>query len=311
MSKVFMDTNAQIRQLRVKGLQISGSYAKKILEKENYYNLINGYKSLFLDKSYRGPGELYKSGAKFKEIYSLFLFDRELRSIFLRYILEIENNMRSVISHDFSKKYGHENYLKIDNFDNNPSTLGDVADLISILHREIANQIKKKNPMILHYIFSYGNIPLWVLVNIISLGTLSKFYSLLEQKDQNDIGKHFSLKPQDMKTYLKNLSLARNWCAHDERFFDKRVKSQITSNAIHAKLSIKVSDRGHYILGKDDIFSLVIIFKQLLPKKEFNKLVSSLNRQFNILSGNLHTIKIDAVKDKLGFPLNWLSIKSI
>jgi len=233
MSKIYMDTVNQIQLLSSRGLTISRGYAKNILEKENYYNVINGYKSLFIDTTYKGQGERFKTGTNFKEIYALFIFDRELRSIFLRYILEIENNMRSIISNDFSKKYGHDNYLKIDNFDNSPSTLGDVADLISILHREIANQIKKKNNMILHYIFTYGFIPPWVLVNIISLGTLSKFYSLLEQKDQNDIGKHFNLKPQDMKTYLKNLSLARNWCAHDERFFDKRFKSQITTNIIH------------------------------------------------------------------------------
>ena len=311
MSKVFMDTNSQIQLLRSKGLNVSGSFAKKILEKENYYNLINGYKSLFIDTSYQGQGERYKTGADFKEIHALFLFDRELRSLFLRYILEVENNMRSIISHDFSLKYGHENYLKIDNFDNSPGALGDVADLISILHREIANQIKKKNPMILHYIFSYGYIPLWVLVNIISLGTLSKFYSLLKQKDQNDIGKHFNLKPHDMKTYLKNLSLSRNWCAHDERFFDKRFKSRITSNIIHNSLWLPVGNRIQYTSGKDDIFSILIILKQLLPKNTFMKLVSSIYKQLNALSNNLHTIVIDDVMSKLGLPSNWLQIKTI
>ena len=219
--------------------------------------------------------------------------------------------MRSIISHDFSMKYGHDNYLKIDNFNNNPSDLSDVADLISILHREIANQIRKKNPMILHYIFSYGYVPLWVLVNIISLGTLSKFYSLLEQKDQNDIGKHFNLKPQDMKTYLKNLSLARNWCAHDERLFDKRVKSQIISNSIHINLAIPTGKHKQYAMGKDDIFSLVIIFKLLLPQKAFVKFISSLNKLIVSLSGKLYTISLNDVKEKLGFPSNWLQIRDI
>jgi abortive infection bacteriophage resistance protein len=223
MSKPFMNTDSQIDQLRSRGLNISGSYAKRIIEKENYYNLINGYKTLFLASS---DPEQYKEGTGFKELYALFLFDRELRSLFLRYLLEIENNIRSVLAHDFSKKYGHGNYLKIENFDMNPRFVGDVADLISGLHRDIANQIKRKNPMIMHYALKYADVPPWVLVNVISLGTLSKFYSHLKQKDQNDIGRHFKLMPHDMKTYLKNLSLARNWCAHDERFYDKRVKSK-------------------------------------------------------------------------------------
>ncbi|MDR2569750.1 MAG: Abi family protein, partial [Oscillospiraceae bacterium] len=111
MDKLFMTTNAQMRLLRGRGLHISGSYEKRILEKENYYNVINGYKSLFLDNTYQGQDECYKAGTQFKELYALFLFDRELRSLFLRYILEVENNVRSIIAHDFSKKYGHDNYL--------------------------------------------------------------------------------------------------------------------------------------------------------------------------------------------------------
>ena len=68
----------------------NGSRVKKIIEMENYYNLINGYKGLFLDKSYTGSDEAYLPGTKFDEVYALYLFDRELRNIFIRYILEIE-----------------------------------------------------------------------------------------------------------------------------------------------------------------------------------------------------------------------------
>ena len=143
MDKTFMTTNHQMRQLRSRGLRIEGSYAKRILEKENYYNLINGYKPSFIDKSYEGPDERYKAGTEFKEIYALFLFDRELRSVFLRYILEIENNLRSVIAHDFAMKYGHDNYLIINNFNKTNESMGDIIDLISTLQRDVANQIKR------------------------------------------------------------------------------------------------------------------------------------------------------------------------
>ena len=61
--------------------------------------------------------ETYLPGTKFEEIYALYLFDRELRNIFIRYILEIENNVKSVLAHEFSRKYGYDNYLKVANFD--------------------------------------------------------------------------------------------------------------------------------------------------------------------------------------------------
>ena len=311
MDKYYTTTNAQMRSLRKKGLQVSGSYEKRILEKENYYTLINGYKSLFLDDTYQGPNEKYKAGAKFKELYALFLFDRELRSLFLRYILEIENNVRSVIAHDFAKKYGHDNFLKIDNFNKNQANLGDIADLIATLQREVANQIRKKNPMIMHHIISYGYVPPWVLVNITTFGTMSMFYGFLKQKDQNDVGRQFGIMPHDMKTYLKNLALARNWCAHDVRFYNKRLKSQITSNSIHTFLSISPVRSGQRTMGKDDIFSIVIIIKQMIPKRAFNKFIFSLKALIDQLSGNIHTISVNEVLAELGFPSNWMQIKDV
>ena len=53
----------------------------------------------------------------------------------------------------------------------------------------------------------YGYVPLWVLVNALSLGTIGIFYSYLKQKDQNDIGRQF-------------LTIYRNACAHDERLYN-------------------------------------------------------------------------------------------
>ena len=48
MDKIYKTTNSQMKKLRSRGLAISGSRAKKIIEMENYYNLINGYKNLFI-----------------------------------------------------------------------------------------------------------------------------------------------------------------------------------------------------------------------------------------------------------------------
>jgi len=63
-------------------------------------------------------------------------------------------------------------------------------------------------------------LPLWVLVNTLTIGTISVFYSHLEQQDQNNIGRFFSLKPDELKTILQVLTLYRNACAHDERLYN-------------------------------------------------------------------------------------------
>ena len=119
MDKLFSTIEEQIKILDSRGLNVSDPGVKDVLEKENYYNVINGYKELFIDKTYTGTDEKYKDGADFNELYSLYLFDRKIKNIFIKYILEIENNVKTVIAHDFSEKYGHDNYLKISNFDTN------------------------------------------------------------------------------------------------------------------------------------------------------------------------------------------------
>ncbi|MPW26113.1 hypothetical protein GC105_09945 [Alkalibaculum sp. M08DMB] len=161
MDKIFCTTNSQMRKLRSRGMKIYGSRPKQIIEMENYYNLINGYKDLFIDQNYSGPDEKYKSNTNFYEIYALYLFDRELRNIFIRYILEIENNIKSVLSHIFSDKYGHDNYLKISNFETSlkpyeknktqAQKVGEVSSLIANLQNEISRQLSKNNSMISHH----------------------------------------------------------------------------------------------------------------------------------------------------------------
>ena len=99
MEKVFSTTEAQIEMLKARGMVIQNAHlAKERIELENYYKLINGYKELFLDPSCRGREERYLPGTAFEEVYALYLFDRELRNLFIRYILEIENNIKSMQS---------------------------------------------------------------------------------------------------------------------------------------------------------------------------------------------------------------------
>lgn len=70
------------------------------MEKENYYNVINGYKELFIDRPATTYNkEVYKSGTKFDEIFALYSFDREIRIIYLKYILKIENHFKTVVAH--------------------------------------------------------------------------------------------------------------------------------------------------------------------------------------------------------------------
>ncbi|MBE1555665.1 hypothetical protein [Sporosarcina limicola] len=68
--KPFTTHRMQLKGLRDRGLIINnGSKAMRILEAENYYNVINGYKDLFLQRDpQRNPisPEKYNTGTKFQ-----------------------------------------------------------------------------------------------------------------------------------------------------------------------------------------------------------------------------------------------------
>lgn len=325
VDKVFTTTDKQVEKLKSRGMNIADK-DKHTIEMENYYNLINGYKELFIDNTYTGDDEKYKNGTNFTEIYALFLFDRDLRSIFLRSILEIENNVKSVLSHDFSKKYGHDNYLKISNFDTRVQgsrqaektrRIGAVAGLVANLQGEIARQLSKKNLMISHSMLNYGYVPLWVLVNTLSLGTISIFYSNLIQLDQNDIGRRFNLKPEEMTKLLFVLSIYRNACAHDERLFNlKALKKNMTpnmikTNNIHRKMNIKFNSSNNPICGKNDLFSIVIIFKIMLNATSFERFYFFIKKAIDEIEKSINTIKIEDILREMGFPSNWVDIKDV
>lgn len=328
MGKEFSTTNEQLYKLKSRGLIIANrTQVKRKLQKENYYNLINGYKELFLDKTYKGSDEKYLKNTDFDEIFALYSFDRELRNLFIRYILEIENNFKSVLAHDFSRKYGHENYLKISNFDIKVKSwekyktasqkVGEVTDLIAELQREISKQLKKNNSMISHHILQYGYIPLWVLVNNLSLGTVGIFYSHLNQKDQNDIGRVFQITPDLMNSILSVLTIFRNACAHDERLYCLKAikKSQkpnsIRNNILHTKLNIPLDSSNNPIYGKNDLFSIVIIFKLLLRKESFDAFFNNLELEINELSYKIKVISLNDILYEMGFPNNWKDIENI
>lgn len=321
--RVFKETQDQIIIQQGRGLQILNDAAtQRIIEAENYYKLFNGYKEPFLDST--KPDETYLPGTKFEEVYALYLFDRELRNIFIRYILEIENNVKSVLAHEFSRKYGYDNYLKVANFDTSiklgerktkAQKVGEISDLISNLQHEVARQLSKNNSMVSHYMLNYGYIPLWVLVNTLTIGTISVFYSHLEQQDQNNIGRFFSLKPDELKTILQVLTLYRNACAHDERLYNLKSMNRnmrpnnIKALPIHATLAIPKNAGNNYMAGVNDLFAIVLIFKTMLSKDAFTIFYDSLDALMQKLSTKLTTISISRIEADMGFVLNWRDVK--
>lgn len=304
--KVFKSYREQLKILRGRGVDIpvgtaTSTRAVNILKKENYYDVVNGYKDVFLATS---SPDTYLPGTKLDDLYAVFEFDRAVRLIYLKNILKIEHQVKSVIAYEFSKKYGYDNYLKLENFDSSIDQR-EVYKTICTLQSALADQIGK-NDSITHYISTYGYVPMWVLVNILTLGNISKFFELMKPTDKNDVARVFNIQPQNLLRYLKNLTIARNKCAHDERFYDLTLRAAISSSGIRNfnLLSIPLAS-GSPIYGIKDLFSIAIIFSQFLSKTDIKKFVKEMEKEFDVLKSKISTSQSDQIINRMGFYTNW------
>lgn len=176
--KVFLTYQQQINKLKnEKSLIINDSeYATAILKKISYYSLISGYKQLF-----KAPAtQKYIYGVTFEEIVFFYYFDEQLRSLFFKYILHIEKQMKSMVSYYFCDKYGESQtaYLDIKNYTVTRRNNNDVQRLIKSLQKSIS--LPSHYSYITHYAKSYGNVPLWVATNAITFGQIQNCINIFQ-----------------------------------------------------------------------------------------------------------------------------------
>lgn len=307
-NKIFKNLDEQIQILLDKGLIIDDiEKTKVILLRENYF-FISGYRHLFMKSKKINQ---FIEGTTFEELYSMFLFDRKIRNIYFKNILIVENNMKSILSYQLSKKYGfkEKDYLDPKNFTVDSMKVRQVHDIINKMKRQIRVN-GTKHSATLHYINNYGYIPLWILVKVLSLGIVSEFYSILTVEDQTEIAAYFGVSVDTMKIYLGILANYRNLCAHEDMLYSNRTQKSIPDNEIHEILKINKID-DEYIYGKNDLFSVIIMLKELLTKSDFNDFFNEFNYEMKILESKILTLSKETLLMKLGFPNNFEDIKEI
>lgn len=305
--------NQQLTILRNRGVVVpTNGKPKRFLEQENYYNVINGYKDLFLVKDINNlpvDPELYQEGTHFNELKALFLFDRELRILLLKYLLIFENSIKTTIAYEFSKKYSRKNaYLDIANFvDNDPKK---VLQQISILTKTIHDKVDRTGD-IKHYIEEHGEVPLWVLVNFLTMGNIANFYNILTDSMKNIIAKFytdkyrtqnkdhtFRLSSADLSACLKVVNLVRNICAHDERLYNVNLRS-VRVSQIANHFGISRYDNKRFIV-------VILFLKVVLDKKDFQRLYKALMHLFKQYADEFKTVVFNDILKTMGIDLTEL-----
>lgn len=235
----------QLLKLKERGCIIENEdFAMDILKNVNYYRL----SAYFIP--FKKDEKSYFEGTTFENVYHIYEFDRNLRSILFSTIEEIEILLRTRISYYFSHKYGALGYLDPNNF--NPKHDVDNFDK----HCSDMIEQNKSKPFVQHHIKEYDSkFPLWVLVELMSLGELSFFYSDMLSADRKAIAREtFDTYENNVVSWLLCLTNLRNCCAHYSRLYYTRFSAQPRT------------PNGFPQLGKK-LYDYILVVKFLYPNE--------------------------------------------
>lgn len=307
-TKEFKTLDEQIEILKNRGLVINDiDGTKRLLLRENYF-FINGYRHIFLKN--RNGNEFIK-GTTFEELYAVFQFDRNFRNILFKNLLIFENNLKSILSYCLSKKYGikEKDYLKPSNFSQDIKKIRQVNDVLSKIKRQIKLN-GRQHSATRHYLSNYGYVPLWILVKLLSFGMINELYSILKPEDKLLIAEYYNLDVETLGIYIGLLSNYRNLCAHEDIVYDHKTQKEIPDTRYHRILDIPTMN-DEYEYGKNDIYAVVIMLKQVLDERDFSSFIGEVSYELSLLDGRVEVIPQRKILDRMGFPENWEDITNI
>lgn len=307
MPKPFLAYPQQIQKLKDKHLIIlDDDEAKLTLQRYGYFALISGYKDLFKNPTTKD----YRDGTTLDDLVALYRFDEQLRELTLRYLLQIERHIRSAYSYAFCNQFGESqsSYLNAQNY--NLMGRFNPHEVQKLITRHLQPFLSRPTdyPYIEHHKQIHGNVPLWVLVNALTFGTLSKMYALSQSKIQAAISKEFTgIREKQLGAILDVLTKFRNVCAHNERLFSYNTKNDIPDMPLHQKMQIPKNGQ-QYIYGKHDYFALVLSFRYLLPNHEFLTYKAQLSKLIDRADRENRQLSTTDLLQLMGFPENWKKI---
>ncbi|MCB2289446.1 Abi family protein [Clostridium sp. CS001] len=271
----------QIKILRSRNLIINDeNSAIDILSRVNYYRL-SAYMLTFKSE------DMFFNDTTIENIYNTYCFDKKFRNLLVGVLESIEIEFRTHIAYHIAHKYGALGHLDYNNF----IKAHFHEKYVSTIESEIDRN--REDLFVIHHKTKYnGQVPVWVVMEITTFGTLSMFFNNLKIEDKKAIGLmcgdiHYSL----LTSWLKSLSHIRNVCAHYNRVYNKRFN-------IKPVIPKKYEE---YQIDNERIFAFILVIKHSIQNKnEWDSFLINLKAlidQYEIINLSL-----------IGFPINWYEI---
>lgn len=272
---------SQLQILKSRGLIIEDEdFAIRVLQRINYYRLSAYGLSLKRD-------DHFFERVTFSQIHALYEFDHRLRYLIMDMTEQVEIAFRTHISYHIAHTYGALGHLQSAHFEN--------EGYHSLFVNELDKEVRRSQEIFIkhHFVKYGGSIPVWVAVEVLSFGALSKLFSNMNNKDKNHIAKtNYQAPSVYLESWLKCLSYIRNICAHYGRLYNRPLTSKPRLNDQSKKMGIQ----------QNKIFANIYVLKQLIPDR--NKWSDFVTRLEALISAYEEVVELE----RIGFPGNWEDI---
>lgn len=236
-----LSTNALMRHLRARGVSIKGSSAKKKLQNVGYYH---GYKGYRFARERRNPLPL----TDFDQVLNLYAFDMELKTLFYPQIMQIETSLKSCILDAICSNLAERGQSASFEVVCSECLTGAGAKEqyreLSYLAQKVARQSAREGePVIRHFTDQSRGVPIWALMETLTLGEFSTIYSCLTDELRDAIYERLGMpkrsrsrdaqkkdKTDLLLALLRVLASLRNSVAHNNVILDARFLIRNTPN---------------------------------------------------------------------------------
>lgn len=308
MDKDFLTYNQQMRRLRdKKHIVCEGTKDKSILARLGYFNLVNGYKTPFVCGNNPATGKhIYISGTSLDHFYALKCFDDDLRMLLLKYITQVEEEIRTLTGYKFDQcnNNGKIQWFDIDAY----STSGRMQSKMSAISSAYSELSKSRLEYVKFYMDNHTSIPTWIMIKVVNFSTFIDILFNSKQTVKHSICRLYDMVDgtghYDVKLLIGSLHWlrkVRNACAHNERIYCIKQSQDRNSNSGRILERYFRAMRLAYAHESDKrIMDLLVYMKYYLSSKEFEKMISAIQDSLNELKRTISQNAFDNIRGQMG-----------
>ncbi len=231
----------------------------------SYYK-IKQFSMFFMDSN-----GTYKTNTSFEAVVQNFYFDKNLRMEFLKCSEKIELSIKNKIAYLLGAKYGVFGYLKFSSWCNRSIPKNEVQEEEKKFKKKIQNKMKifSDNSIVKDFVVNNPSeiyLSIWRLSEVLTFGEALYLFDMMSQQNKVSIARSYNLKVDEFTSYINNIKLVRNLCAHNMAIINLKLKTIPKINNDF----LKIIDKPNKIFTS--ILIMVYFIKNINTKYNFKNL---------------------------------------